>query len=64
MKPIDTKTWKEFKVGDLFNVNSSKKIYHAINVTIIPTQEEGYYPYVVRQKSNNGKIKVLLLNWA
>ena len=54
MKPIDTKTWKEFKVGDLFNVNSSKKIYHAINVTIIPTQEEGYYPYVVRQKSNNG----------
>ena len=54
MKPIDTKTWKEFKVGDLFDVNSSKKIYHAINVTIIPTQEEGYYPYVVRQKSNNG----------
>ena len=35
-------------------MNSSKKIYHAINVTIIPTQEEGYYPYVVRQKSNNG----------
>ena len=54
MKPIDTKTWQEFKIGDLFDVNSSKKIYHAINVTIIPTQEEGYYPYVVRQKSNNG----------
>ena len=52
--PVDTKSWAEFKVGDLFDINSSKKIYHAINVTIIPTQEDGYYSYVVRQKSNNG----------
>ena len=52
--PVDTESWAEFKVGDLFDINSSKKIYHAVNVTIIPTQAEGYYPYVVRQKSNNG----------
>ena len=52
--PVDTESWAEFKVGDLFDINSSKKIYHAINVTIIPTQEDGYYSYVVRQKSNNG----------
>ncbi len=47
-------TWQSFKLGDLFEVLSSKKIYHANTIKIHDTQIEGSYPYVVRTTTNNG----------
>ncbi|GAA7549576.1 hypothetical protein HpBHB32_09020 [Helicobacter pylori] len=46
--------WGEFKLGDLFEVLSSKKIYHANTIKIHDTQIESSYPYVVRTTTNNG----------
>lgn len=51
---LATKNWKEFRIGDLFEVLSSKKIYHAVNLDIKEIQEDGYYPYVVRSEQNRG----------
>lgn len=51
---LTTKNWKEFRIGDLFEVLSSKKIYHAVNLDIKEIQEDGYYPYVVRSEQNRG----------
>ena len=50
MSKIDTSTWKEFHIGDIFDVKSSKKKFNACDVVI---SEEGY-PYVVRTSANNG----------
>jgi hypothetical protein len=50
MSKIDTSTWKEFHIGDIFDVKSSKKKFNACDVAI---SEEGY-PYVVRTSANNG----------
>ncbi len=47
-------TWQHFKLGDLFEVLSSKKIYHANTIKIHDTQIENSYPYVVRATTNNG----------
>ncbi len=47
-------TWQSFKLGDLFEVLSSKKIYHANTIKIHDTQIENSYPYVVRTATNNG----------
>ncbi|WQY11001.1 restriction endonuclease subunit S [Helicobacter pylori] len=47
-------TWQSFRLGDLFEVLSSKKIYHANTIKIHDTQIEGSYPYVVRTTTNNG----------
>lgn len=46
--------WGEFRLGDLFEVLSSKKIYHANTIKIHDTQIENSYPYVVRTATNNG----------
>ncbi|GAA7327670.1 hypothetical protein MLS101_05650 [Helicobacter pylori] len=46
--------WGEFKLGDLFEVLSSKKIYHANTIKIHDTQIESSYPYVVHATTNNG----------
>ncbi|MGL2879475.1 restriction endonuclease subunit S [Helicobacter pylori] len=46
--------WGEFRLGDLFEVLSSKKIYHANTIKIHDTQIESSYPYVVRAATNNG----------
>ncbi|WP_231175637.1 restriction endonuclease subunit S [Helicobacter pylori] len=46
--------WGEFKLGDLFEVLSSKKIYHANTIKIHDTQIKNSYPYVVRAATNNG----------
>ncbi|WP_187920970.1 restriction endonuclease subunit S [Helicobacter pylori] len=50
----NTPIWQSFKLGDLFEVLSSKKIYHANTIKIHDTQIEGSYPYVVRAATNNG----------
>ncbi|PDW31298.1 restriction endonuclease [Helicobacter pylori] len=47
-------TWQSFRLGDLFEVLSSKKIYHANTIKIHDTQIESSYPYVVRAATNNG----------
>ncbi|GAA8512954.1 restriction endonuclease subunit S [Helicobacter pylori] len=47
-------TWQSFKLGDLFEVLSSKKIYHVNTIKIHDTQIENSYPYVVRAATNNG----------
>ncbi|WP_120923000.1 restriction endonuclease subunit S [Helicobacter pylori] len=47
-------TWQSFRLGDLFEVLSSKKIYHANTIKIHDTQIENSYPYVVRTATNNG----------
>lgn len=46
--------WGEFRLGDLFEVLSSKKIYHANTIKIHDTQIESSYPYVVCATTNNG----------
>ncbi|MFP6306781.1 restriction endonuclease subunit S [Helicobacter pylori] len=46
--------WGEFRLGDLFEVLPSKKIYHANTIKIHDTQIENSYPYVVRATTNNG----------
>ena len=47
--------WKEFKIGELFEVESSKKIFHANTLSeIFETQVENSYPYVVRSTQDNG----------
>ncbi|WQU33355.1 restriction endonuclease subunit S [Helicobacter pylori] len=46
--------WGGFRLGDLFEVLSSKKIYHANTIKIHDTQIENSYPYVVRATTNNG----------
>lgn len=52
VKPADR--YEEFRVGDLFEINSSKKIYHANQITIYDKQTEGAYPYIVRSENNRG----------
>ncbi|WP_121090233.1 restriction endonuclease subunit S [Helicobacter pylori] len=47
-------TWQSFRLGDLFEVLPSKKIYHANTIKIHDTQIENSYPYVVRATTNNG----------
>ncbi len=46
--------WQSFRLGDLFEVLPSKKIYHANTIKIHDTQIENSYPYVVRATTNNG----------
>lgn len=44
--------WGEFKIGDLFDVESYTKRFDANKVDVL---ENGNYPYVVRMSSNNGQ---------
>lgn len=44
--------WGEYKLGDLFEVESSTKRFDANKVII---KETGKYPYIVRTSSNNGQ---------
>ncbi|MBK8443230.1 MAG: restriction endonuclease subunit S [Sphingobacteriales bacterium] len=44
--------WGEFKIGDLFEVNSSEKRFDANKVNVL---RNGRFPYVVRTASNNGQ---------
>ena len=47
--------WGEFRLGDLFEVNSSKKIFHANTLeNIYNEQISNSLPYVVRTTKNNG----------
>ena len=47
--------WGEYKLGDLFKILSSKKIFHANEIDLILRErKDGFYPYVVRATTNNG----------
>ena len=49
---MKTVKWGEYKLGDLFEVNSSKKRFDANKVDVF---ENGKFPYVVRMSSKNGQ---------
>ena len=44
--------WKEFRLDNIFKLNSSKKRFDANKVNILKV---GNYPYIVRTSSNNGQ---------
>ncbi len=51
---LESVEWGEYVLGNFFEVNSSKKIYHANSVQIYNTRISGSFPYVVRMTTNNG----------
>lgn len=52
---FDTSKWGEFKLSELFSVNSSNQILHANKIkNIYDLEQENTYPYVVRSAVNNG----------
>ena len=51
-KKLENVEWGEFKISDLFYVNSYKKRFDANKVEIM---KNGKFPYVVRMGSNNGQ---------
>jgi len=52
---LESVEWGEFKLGDLFEILSSKNIYHANEIDkIFDNQVHNSYPYVVRTTQNNG----------
>ena len=50
LEDFSSLTWEEFKIDDLFYVNSSKKRFDANKVTLVKKGK----PYVVRTAYNNG----------
>ena len=44
--------WGEYKLGDLFEVESYTKRFDANKVVI---KQKGLYPYIVRTSANNGQ---------
>ncbi|TAF74862.1 MAG: restriction endonuclease subunit S [Bacteroidetes bacterium] len=54
-KKLENVEWREFKLADLFDVSSSKNIYHASDIDrIFDEQIDNSLPYVVRTTQNNG----------
>ena len=49
---LESVEWGKFKLGDLFEVETSKKRFDANKVTLL---KNGVCPYVVRMGSNNGQ---------
>lgn len=47
--------WGEFRIGVLFEVLSSNKIFHANKVEVLSKQIKDSYPYIVRATTNNGQ---------
>ena len=57
MKPIDTKTWKEFKIGDLFDVNQVNRLTFPGKSYVKDSEiisKDGTTPYIVATSTNNG----------
>lgn len=47
-------SFKEFKIGDLFEIGSTKKKYDANKTVIYDTKVNNSYPYITRTEKNNG----------
>ena len=54
MSKIDTSTWQEFRLGDLFKIEGAEKRFNANSVTVYDKPVKGAHPYVVRTSQNNG----------
>ncbi|MCV3386065.1 restriction endonuclease subunit S [Campylobacter lari] len=54
LNQLNTIEWGEYKIGDLFFIKSSKKIFHANHIKIYEKKIENSYPYVVRKTQDNG----------
>ena len=52
LQDFDNIKWEEFKLEDLFEINTSKKRFDANKVEVL---DMGKFPYVVRMGSNNGQ---------
>ena len=51
---MDTKNWKEFRVGDLFDVETSPS-FDMVNINILNKMNDDYkYEFIIRSKENNG----------
>lgn len=46
--------YKNFRTGDVLDIDSTKGIYHACNVNIEDRKTNTNHPYVVRTSQNNG----------
>lgn len=46
--------YKQFRIGDVFNLERTRKTLNAQDLTIYEAADDGLYPYVVRQSRNNG----------
>jgi len=54
-KKLESVEWGEYILDDLFEINSSKKIFHANEINqIFHEQVNNSFPYVVRTTQNNG----------
>ena len=51
LQDYDSMEWREFKLGNLFDVQTYKKRFDANKVDLV---SEGGHPYVVRKSSDNG----------
>ncbi|MCY7086609.1 restriction endonuclease subunit S [Streptococcus oralis] len=51
LQDYDSMVWREYKLGDLFDVQTYKKRFDANKVDLL---SEGGHPYVVRKSSDNG----------
>ena len=49
-----SKMYKRFRTGDVLNFDSSKGVFHAINVEVLDKKTPNSFPYVVRTSQNNG----------
>ncbi len=57
MKPIDTITWKEFKISDLFDVNQVNRLTFPGKSYVKDSEifsKDGTTPYIVATSTNNG----------
>lgn len=51
---MDIKNWKEFRVGDLFDVETSPG-FDMVNINILNKMNDDYkYEFIIRSKENNG----------
>ncbi|WP_438478514.1 restriction endonuclease subunit S [Streptococcus pluranimalium] len=51
LRAYDSMEWREYKLGDLFEIRSYKKRFDANKVIIL---DKGEHPYIVRKSANNG----------
>ena len=51
---LESVEWGEFRLGDLFEIVSSKKIFHANQINkIFDSRVNNSFPYIVRTTQNN-----------
>lgn len=46
--------YREFKLSEIIDIRSTKRVFNACDVDISEQNLDGYFPYVVRSSQNNG----------